>query len=41
MHFPIFEQFRNFKLGENTLKYFNTHLTNEVFEEDMLDFIIW
>ena len=41
MHFPIFEQFRNFKIGENTFIYFNKHLTNELFEENILDFIIW
>ena len=41
MHSTIFEQFRNFKLGENNFKYFNKHLTNQLFEEDILDFIIW
>ena len=41
MHFPIFEQFRNFKFNENALKYFNLHFTNQIIEEDILDFIIW
>jgi hypothetical protein len=41
MHFPIFEQFRKFKLNENAFNYFNLHFKNQIFEEDILDFIIW
>jgi hypothetical protein len=41
MHLNIFEHIKNFKFNENTFKYFNKHLTNELFEEDILDFIIW
>ncbi len=41
MHFPIFEQMRNFKLKDYNPETFRRHFINQLFEEDMLDFIIW
>jgi hypothetical protein len=41
MHFNIFEAVRHFKFNENKLTTFNTHFTNLLWEEDMLDFVIW
>ena len=41
MHFNIFETVRNFKFNETKLNLFNTKFTNLLWEEDMLDFVIW
>ena len=41
MHFPIFEKMRNFKFKKYNIETFNLHFTNQFFEEDILDFIIW
>jgi len=42
MHFNIFETIRNFKLNENKLNSFNIYFKgNLIWDEDMLDFVIW
>jgi len=42
MHFNIFETIRNFKLKENKLNSFNIYFKdNLIWDEDMLDFVIW
>jgi len=41
MHFNIFEAVKNFKFNETKLNLFNTNFTNLLWEEDMLDFVIW
>jgi hypothetical protein len=41
MHFNIFEAIRNFKFNENKLNTFNSNFANLIWEEDILDFVIW
>ena len=42
MHFSIFESVRNFKFNEYRLNTFNLYFKNNLmWEEDMLDFVIW
>ena len=42
MHFNIFEAIRNFKFNETKLKTFNLNFKNNLlWEEDILDFVIW
>ena len=42
MHFSIFEAVRNFKFNESRLNTFNLYFKNNfIWEEDMLDFVIW
>ena len=42
MHFNIFEAIRNFKFNETKLNSFNINFKNNLlWEEDMLDFVIW
>ena len=42
MHFTIFEYIKNFKLSHNLSNYFITNVNNNhIFDEDMLEFIIW
>jgi len=42
MYFAIFEHVKNFKLSDNISNYFNSNVNNnKIFDEDMLEFIIW
>jgi len=42
MHFTIFEHIKNFKLSDNIYNYFSSNFNNtHIFDEDMLEFIIW
>jgi len=42
MHFTIFEYIKNFKLSNNISNYFSKNVNNNhIFDEDILEFIIW